>query len=229
MKQNVELTPEQINQIIDAINNKGCPYLDLQSEMVDHIACAVEQKLEEYPNLTFDSALKSVLRKKPATGFYNVVNQRERMLKAYWWKILFKEIVGYFTIPKILLLSIAMYLSYLLILTFEDICIWGISILLTLGTLLGYHNLGISTWRNDRIKDNFLYRKMLKSCVAMVGNPIGVILYLWFFLELNYGIWIYVISFLITICFVWLIVILTFIPEALEKEYKSKHSHLSLS
>lgn len=229
MNKKVELSSGQIKELYDLVSNRGCPYLDLQSEIVDHIATTVEAKLEQYPYLTYDSAVQSTFRSMPATGFHNIIDEKEKALKSYWWRIIFKELLSYFTLPRIILTVVVILLSYTLLVVFGNYGMGLIGVILTIGTIIAYRRLGISTWRNDPIKDDFLFMKMLKSCVITLANPVGILLYMWFNFDLNFGVWVYIHSAIIGFSSIWIIMILTFIPSVLEREFQSKYAHLKVA
>lgn len=54
----MKLTTEQINDIQTFIRKKGYSEPDLLIEMLDHVACLVEEKMDRQAELAFDSALQ---------------------------------------------------------------------------------------------------------------------------------------------------------------------------
>ncbi|BDD07883.1 hypothetical protein FUAX_03150 [Fulvitalea axinellae] len=52
------LTDEQIQKIRRFISSRGFTQIDLQDEIIDHVASSVEEKLEANPELDFDKAVK---------------------------------------------------------------------------------------------------------------------------------------------------------------------------
>ncbi len=52
----MKLSVDQINHIKSRIEKKGFKYLDVQAEIIDHMASAIEDKISENPTLSVDEA-----------------------------------------------------------------------------------------------------------------------------------------------------------------------------
>ena len=59
----MKLSEEQIEQLYAFVRKKGLMYIDLQDEMVDHLANAIEDQMTENPEITFDKALQIEYKK----------------------------------------------------------------------------------------------------------------------------------------------------------------------
>ena len=55
-----QLSKEQIDDIFNFVKSKYVRYIDLQYELVDHLASAVEEEMEQDQELNFSSALSKV-------------------------------------------------------------------------------------------------------------------------------------------------------------------------
>jgi hypothetical protein len=56
----MKLTNNQITTLKKLISYKGYPEIDLQYEILDHVACKVEVLLEKNPSLSLDDAFRKV-------------------------------------------------------------------------------------------------------------------------------------------------------------------------
>jgi hypothetical protein len=56
----MKLSKDQITILKKLISYKGYPEIDLQYEILDHVACKVEVLLEENPKLALDDAFRKV-------------------------------------------------------------------------------------------------------------------------------------------------------------------------
>jgi len=56
----MKLSKDQITSLKKLISYKGYPEIDLQYEILDHVACKVEVLLEKNPSLSLDDAFRKV-------------------------------------------------------------------------------------------------------------------------------------------------------------------------
>ena len=107
------LTPSQINQLYLFTRQHYVEYYDLQSELVDHLANAIEAQIELSPKLTFDEALQIEFKKFGVFGFMDVLYKRRAVLNKKYYKIVWQYFKDFFGVPKIVF-TIAITLRYLL-------------------------------------------------------------------------------------------------------------------
>ena len=84
-------------------------WYDLQSELVDHLANAIETQWQENPKLTFDQALNTEFKKFGVFGFMDVVEKRQAVLSKKYNRLVWQHFKDFFGVPKIVL-TIAMTL-----------------------------------------------------------------------------------------------------------------------
>lgn len=56
----MKLTKDQINQIKSMISKKGYPEIDVQYEILDHVACKIEKLQETNPSISIETAFQKV-------------------------------------------------------------------------------------------------------------------------------------------------------------------------
>ena len=105
-----QLKQEEIGQLFSFVQSKNVPYRDVQFEIVDHLASAIEDYKEEQPEWSFDRCLKEIYNKFPITGFAIVQLEKEKALKKYWRKKMIPYIQEYFKLPKIILTIFAFFM-----------------------------------------------------------------------------------------------------------------------
>jgi hypothetical protein len=113
------LTQEQIDYLFDFCKKHYVRHYDLQLELVDHLANAIEEKMKEDPKLPFETALHKVFAGFGISGFAKIVAARTRSLEKSARKLRWKLFISYFTLPKVAmtlciflaLSSLPMYLS----------------------------------------------------------------------------------------------------------------------
>ncbi|WP_413999718.1 hypothetical protein ACMDB5_03945 [Flavobacterium sp. W1B] len=105
----MKLTTEQIDQLFVFSRQHFVEWYDLQSELVDHLANAIECQWQKNPKLSFDEALENEFKKFGVFGFMDVVEQRQIALGKKYNSLVWQHFKDFFGIPKIVL-TIAMTL-----------------------------------------------------------------------------------------------------------------------
>ena len=89
-------------------------YYDVQVELVDHLAEAIEEKMNINPKLSFEQALDSVYAGFGIKGFADIVATRIEMVSKKSRKLKWKLFFSYFTVPKIAM-TVCIYAFLLLL------------------------------------------------------------------------------------------------------------------
>jgi hypothetical protein len=101
----MKLTPQNIQFIDNYLTNSEVIYYDIRMEMLDHVATAVEQKMES-ENLDFYDAFKS----------YMVLNKKEILKGNKFWSIYSKDTIlnflKFLIHPIMILIGVSFYLFY---------------------------------------------------------------------------------------------------------------------
>lgn len=113
---NRKLTPEEIEDLYKFCEEQDVPYYDVQIELVDHLASAIEQKWIEKPALTYEEALWRVYDNFGVSGFREIRREKERVLERKYRKLRARYIAEFFKLPKILLTT---FLAIILFLVFH--------------------------------------------------------------------------------------------------------------
>ena len=98
MKQ--ELTSQQIDELFAFCSRHYVHYYDVQLELVDHLANAIEEKMVADKNISFESALDEVHKSFGYKGFAGVVEAKERVVGKQYRKIRWDLYRSYFTWPR---------------------------------------------------------------------------------------------------------------------------------
>ena len=98
----MKLTPDQIDQLYTFTRQHYVEYYDLQTELVDHLANAIEEQWQENPKLSFDEALTIEFKKFGVFGFSDVVEKRHKTLSKKYFKLIWNHFVDFFKLPKII-------------------------------------------------------------------------------------------------------------------------------
>jgi hypothetical protein len=113
----MKLTPQQIDRLYQFTRQHYVEWYDLQTELVDHLANAIEQQWQENPKISFEDALQMEFKKFGVFGFMDVVEKRQLALQKRYSKLVWKHFKEFFTIPKIV---ITLFSTVLLFLIFRN-------------------------------------------------------------------------------------------------------------
>ncbi len=120
-------------------------YYDVQVELVDHLAAAIEQEQEQDPGLDFTQAVNKVYKGFGITGFSKMVGAYERSARKRYNRKFYQIFKSYFTPPRIfftlllfLILLIPFYIVGVQHQTFLRLIILAYAFIFTLASL--FHN-----------------------------------------------------------------------------------------
>lgn len=97
------LTDEQIQELYAYCKRKSINYYDIQVEIVDHMANAIEAKMEANSSLAFKQALEEVHSSFGSFGLREIVDSKTTAMRQKYRKMRKKLFYTYFTFPKIML------------------------------------------------------------------------------------------------------------------------------
>ena len=73
----MKLTSEQIERLYQFTRQHYVEWYDLQTELVDHLANAIEQQWQENPKISFEEALQIEFKKFGVFGFMDVIKEKQ--------------------------------------------------------------------------------------------------------------------------------------------------------
>ena len=108
----MNLTKEQLATIKAFINKKGINYLDVQMEILDHVASGVEEKMNANAALSFDDALKQTHASFGIFGFGGVEDSIVNGMSKKYNRIFWKYFLSFFGFKYILLVLLGTFIIY---------------------------------------------------------------------------------------------------------------------
>jgi len=138
MKTN-QLTSEQISLIYDFCYDHDVLEYEIQTELVDHLATAVEKQMSEKPEIAFKEALiDAYYLNFGVDGFKNIVKSKRQLFRNQYDHLFLRFLGSFFKLPRIILtLSIILtlfsslhYLDHRRIILLVSACILGFFFLL---------------------------------------------------------------------------------------------------
>ncbi|MDE1193191.1 MAG: hypothetical protein PW786_13770 [Arachidicoccus sp.] len=154
------LTEKQINSLYKFCSHHYVRYYDVQTELVDHLTNAIEEKMEADKNLDFETTLKNVYEAFGDNGFKKIIQQKTMAIKKEHSLSFSKTLKSFFIPPNVLLvIAIAIIYYYIYHFAYSDnllVRLWGWTTV-SLTFLYTCFNIGL------RIK----YRKPLKLLLSL--------------------------------------------------------------
>lgn len=160
------LNREQLLEIKTFIEKKGFTYIDVQMEILDHVASSVEEKMTNKPDLDFENALNQTYKDFGVLGFSviadGIVNAIRKRYNRFFWK----NFCSFFGYKYILLLCLSAFAIYNLqgIIGRENFSIiYVVAMLLITAILLLY------SW-GDSIYKKYMSYKCGASFLTFLGS-----------------------------------------------------------
>ncbi|WP_373522262.1 hypothetical protein [Aquiflexum sp.] len=114
----MKLSKDQIEQLKKLISYKGYPEIDVQYEILDHVACRVEVMMEENPKLSLPDAFQKVHASFGIFGFSELEESYKKMIQkrlwGYYWSALKDMLLSYRVVFPVGLLYLFFQSSILL-------------------------------------------------------------------------------------------------------------------
>jgi hypothetical protein len=108
----MNLSPSQITTLKKLISYKGYPEIDLQYEILDHVACKVEVMLEENPSLSLDDAFRKVHGEFGIFGFLGLAESYTNSIEKRYRRFFWEEFKTFFTSYRIIYPAIVGFILY---------------------------------------------------------------------------------------------------------------------
>ncbi len=167
-------TDQQIDQLFDFTKKHLVEHYDVQVELVDHLANAIEDQWKENPNISFEDALQKEYKNFGVFGFSGLVEQKQAALQNHYWRIIKKEFISFFSIPKVIL-TVVMFYVFFQFYSNPNSFLYNYDLLIRIGFIA--LTLGIYIYQRVKTPKN---KKFLINSVGnyLYGLPIFALFYL---------------------------------------------------
>ena len=229
MNKTVTLDEDQINYLFDFVRSKYVRYIDVQHELVDHLASAIEDEMEKDERISFRQALDNVYSGFPITGFAMIISAKEKALTRYWWKMTLKYLLEFISIPKVMITFILfLLLSGIMSFYGKNAVIVFTSLLLGFSILLIFRYKRFFKYIDKR--QNYLFISAFETSCNVTN--FSTIYMLWHVLSSSdkalsvFGA--YILSAMFCILFMYMYASYNVFPYMLKREVNLKYRHLHL-
>jgi len=126
-----KITPLQIERLFQFTDEHFVDYYDVQLELVDHLANAIEEQWQENPNKDFETVLQEEFKKFGVFGFLEVVEARQVAMQKRYHQLMWKEAKEFLKLPKVFLTA-ACFMVFFTIITRVSLGIYILTVSLFL-------------------------------------------------------------------------------------------------
>ncbi len=130
---------EKINIIKTYLHKNGVKYYDIQAELIDHFATAIEREQQSNAKLSFKEALHTAHKKFGGKeGFRKFLEKAQESVNKKTWSMVGQTLLRFLTLPYLLLtlsIALAWYVAFNNF-TFRADIVFGVITLLFLSVLL---------------------------------------------------------------------------------------------
>ncbi len=228
----MKLNADQVERLYAFTRQHYVEYFDLQTELVDHLANAIEEQWQQNPKLSFEEALQIEFKKFGVFGFMEVVEKRQVALNKKYNKLVWQLLKTFFSIPKIIgTISAIGIVYYLLKSTQEDFeIIQAIFIVLIVLFMIG---LGVISRKNKKKNQQTEKKWLLKEIIfgyssftGLINIPIQLVLHLNGKHFHNWTLALF--SFLLVLLSLTMYIVLVLIPSQAEDYLKATYPEYEL-
>ncbi len=225
----LNLTSQQIDRLYQFTRQHFVEHYDLQTELVDHLANGIEAQWQENPKSSFEEALQKEFKKFGVFGFSDVVEKRQWELSKKYYKLIGKQMLSFFTVPKILLTIFMITGFYYLMLFSAYSEIIFVAAVVLLVTFIIFINIKVNRIRKEQFRlteKKWVYLDIIFSLgnggFSFLAFPIYFLNFrssISDFDELN-SVYLVIISFLYTLYIIYCYVVGIYIPKNAKRYLK---------
>jgi hypothetical protein len=220
-----KLTAEQIDQLYIFTRQHYVEYFDVQSELVDHLANAIENEWQEKPKLSFDEALNKEFEKFGVFGFMDVVEQKQKQLTRKYHSIIWLHFKDFFGVPKIIGTVLSVWVVCFFMKQIQNPQSFVMSFYMGFLTVI-FYKLFENKKKQKKESKKWLFKGIIFNYGSTIGSQILVFQILNFSINdiesfLGTNLFLFFISSLLVVLSIFSFIILFLIPSKVE-EYLSK-------
>lgn len=179
------LTHEQIDLLYAFCRKKYVRYYDVQVELVDHLANAIEERMAAQPDLSFENALQDVYKGFGKTGFAPLLRQKEKAVAKFNSRLMWGFFKAQLRWPKILMVLLVWAITYTAVTQFDrEIVRYLAIVIFTIATFIVAREIFSLRRMEKRSGQKFMLIN-LAGVVNLTYAPFNVLL---FMKEFGYGV-----------------------------------------
>ncbi|MFK7982624.1 MAG: hypothetical protein AB8G86_21780 [Saprospiraceae bacterium] len=164
-----QVTPTETQELFNLVERHAIKYYDVQIEIVDHYASAIEEIWENEPDLSFLAAQKRIY--KEFWDFKTLEFEKRKSLNKRFNKAIWTIFRQWFKLPKLILTVLFVLCLFYLFNQTEYIQKYVMLGIFSVGMLLNFYPL----WKYFQLKRDFKKEFLQMDCV-IASNSMGLVL-----------------------------------------------------
>lgn len=227
---NKQLTTEQIQNLHMFCEKHHIPYYDVQIELVDHFASAIESRWKNEPELSFEKALDDIFKDFGILGFSKIKMNKAIELQKKYERMLWRYVGQFFKVPKIILtLALTLFLFLLFKSTEND----SIIVVIYISTLFAFMTIYFGYIYPKYYKIKTKTKKKFLIAKTILGIQVGLVMLPTVSIDLlsylkskgypSFSLWVELIISLIMVSFVFFIFAFSFyVPGKIKQHFEEQ-------
>lgn len=167
-----KVSEEQMEELFAFTRKHFVEHYDLQTELADHMANAIEDCWTTDPTLDFAKAKEQEFKKFGVFGFMGVVEERQIALNKKYQKLIWSYFKEFFKLPRIVLTILLVFVVHEIL----ELSTLTYSVILLTVVVVTIYKLTI-TWRKYRKRVKQTGKKWMFEEIIMRCGGIPVVLY----------------------------------------------------
>lgn len=110
-----KVSAEEVERLFRFTRQHFVEHYDLQAELADHLANAIEERWQQHPELSFEDALTAEFKKFGIFGFSDIVEKRQNALTKKYYKLLWGYFKNFLRLPQVVVSIAAVVVIYFLL------------------------------------------------------------------------------------------------------------------
>ncbi len=168
MNANFTLGKNEIVKLFRFVQKKRVRYKDVQIELVDHLASAIETEMEADNNIVFEDALEKVYKGFGIYGFAKVVKVKEKSTRKMWRRRIWLHFKKFYQVPQ-LIGTIGTSIFLIQLFSYYPECVNYVIGSVGLFGFLGLISICFFNYKYDNEISNYLF---IKSYMGLIGGLI---------------------------------------------------------
>lgn len=170
-----KVSAEEIEKLYRFTRQHYVEYFDVQTELVDHLANAIEAEWKKDPEQDFGEVLQREFKKFGVYGFSDVLEKRQRAMEKKYYKLIWQETKSILKKTKIILPVVFLFLSIYFLLRMEiGLTILLVAVFFSVAAVLCY----IGN-QNYKLKKRMKEGKKVYLLETIIMNAGGLFFLLW--------------------------------------------------
>ncbi|WP_121666144.1 hypothetical protein [Mesonia aquimarina] len=180
-----KVNKQQIDRLYEFTRQHYVEYYDVQTELVDHLANAIEEYWEENPDQDFEELLQKEFKKFGVFGFMEVVEKRQNAMTKKYYKMILEEVKCFLKLPKVIISIVLSWICFFIVSNFNyGLRILAVGVVILIFSSVFYSGFNLRRLKK-RVKSGNKKLYLLEETLLTSGGLLTVLFFPYY--VLNFG------------------------------------------